>query len=130
MDTLTEEIYTGLVLENFSFRTLTVKVRYLGFITWTRARTLSHYSRKKETLQACALSLLREVMEDGKVRRLGIRLSLFEKPDARQITLVCSYSDLYLAAMMRDPSCYRLITARRISGYCYSAIVRSLRGLL
>jgi DNA polymerase IV (DinB-like DNA polymerase) len=87
MDTLTEEVYTGLVQEDLSFRTLAIKVRYQGFITRTRTRTLSHYTRKKEILQTCAQSLLREVMEDRKVRLLGIRLSSFEKSDARQTTL-------------------------------------------
>ncbi len=87
MNTLTEEVYTGLVQENLSFRTLTVKIRYQGFVTRTRARTLSHYTRKKDTLQTCAQSLLREMMEDRKVRLLGIRLSSFEKQDARQMTL-------------------------------------------
>jgi DNA polymerase IV (DinB-like DNA polymerase) len=87
MDTLAEEVYTGLVLKNLSFRTLTIKVRYKGFITRTRACTLSHYSRKKEMLRTCAHSLLREMKEDKKVRLLGIRLSSFEKPDARQMTL-------------------------------------------
>ena len=87
MDTLAEEVYTGLVQENLSFRTLTIKVRYKGFITRTRACTLSHYTRKKEMLRTCAHSLLREMMEDRKVRLLGIRLSSFEKPDARQMTL-------------------------------------------
>lgn len=87
MDTLAEEVYTGLVQENLSFRTLTIKVRYQGFITRTRARSLSHYTRKKEILRTCALSLLGEVMEDRKVRLLGIRLSSFEKQDAQQMTL-------------------------------------------
>jgi len=87
MDNLAEEVYTGLVGEDLSFRTLTVKVRYQGFITRTRARTLSHYTRKKEVLQDCAHSLMREIMEDKKVRLLGIRLSSLEKPDSRQMTL-------------------------------------------
>jgi nucleotidyltransferase/DNA polymerase involved in DNA repair len=87
MDTLAEEVYTGLVLENLSFRTLTIKVRYHGFITRTRACTLPHYTRKKEILRTCAHSLLREMVDDRKVRLLGIRLSSFEKPDIRQMTL-------------------------------------------
>ncbi len=87
MDTLAEEVYTGLVQENLSFRTLTIKVRYQGFITRTRARSLSHYTHKKEILRTCAHSLLSEVMEDRKVRLLGIRLSSFEKQDAQQMTL-------------------------------------------
>jgi len=87
MDILAEEVYNSLALEDLSFRTLTVKVRYQGFITRTRARTLSHYTRKKEVLLDSAHSLLREMMEDKKVRLLGIRLSSLEKPDARQMTL-------------------------------------------
>jgi DNA polymerase IV (archaeal DinB-like DNA polymerase) len=87
LDTLAEDVYSGLVEENLSFRTLTIKVRYQGYITRTRARTLSHYTRKKEILRSCAHSLLREMTEDRKVRLLGIRLSSFDKPDARQMTL-------------------------------------------
>ena len=87
MDALAEEVYTGLIGEDLSFRTLTIKVRYQGFITRTRARTLSHYTRKKEVLLECAHSLLREMIEDKKIRLLGIRLSSLEKPDARQMTL-------------------------------------------
>lgn len=87
MDALTEEVFTGLVLENLSFRTLTIKVRYTGYITRTRACTLPHYTHKKEMLRTCAHSLLRDMIEDKKVRLLGIRLSSFDKPDARQMTL-------------------------------------------
>jgi DNA polymerase IV (archaeal DinB-like DNA polymerase) len=87
MDTLAEEVYTVLVQEDLSFKTLTIKVRYQGFITRTRARSLSHYTCKKESLRACAHSLLREIIEDRKVRLIGIRLSSFEKQDARQMTL-------------------------------------------
>jgi len=87
MDTLSEEVYLGLIQEDLSFRTLTIKVRYQGFMTRTRARTLSHYTRKKEILQACAQSLLKDIIEDQKVRLLGIRLSSFEKQDAQQMTL-------------------------------------------
>jgi DNA polymerase IV (archaeal DinB-like DNA polymerase) len=87
LDTLSEEVYSGLIQEDLSFRTLTIKVRYQGFITRTRARTLSHYTQKKEILQTCAHSLLKDIIEDRKVRLLGIRLSSFEKQDVQQMTL-------------------------------------------
>jgi DNA polymerase IV (DinB-like DNA polymerase) len=87
LDALSEEVYSSLVQENLSFRTLTIKVRYHGFITRTRARTLSHYTRKKEILLTCARSLLKDMLDDQKIRLLGIRLSSFEKQDARQMTL-------------------------------------------
>jgi len=87
LDALAEDVYTGLLQENLSFRTLTIKVRYQDFVTRTRGCTLSHYTRKKELLIRCAHTLLNDMTEDRKVRLLGIRLSSFEKPDARQMTL-------------------------------------------
>jgi DNA polymerase IV (DinB-like DNA polymerase) len=87
LDTLAEEVYTGLTRENLRFRTLTIKVRYQGFITRTRARTLSHFTCKKEIIKTCANSLLCEMIEDRNVRLIGIRLSSFGKPDARQMIL-------------------------------------------
>lgn len=87
MDTLADEVYSCLVGEGISFRTLTVKVRYQGFVTRTRARSLSHVTRKKEVLHACAHALLRDMTDGRKVRLLGIRLSSLEKRDARQMTL-------------------------------------------
>jgi DNA polymerase IV (archaeal DinB-like DNA polymerase) len=87
LDTLAEDLFAGLIAEELSFQTLTVKVRYQGFITRTRSRTLSHPTRKKEILRSCARTLLREMIEDKKVRLLGIRLSSLEKPDLRQMTL-------------------------------------------
>ncbi len=87
LDALADEVFAGLTDENLRFRTLTVKVRYQGFVTRTRARTLSHYTKKKEVLVSCARTLLQEMIEEKKVRLLGIRLSSLEKPDARQTTL-------------------------------------------
>lgn len=88
IDALAEEVFLGLAGEDLRCRTLTLKVRYQGYITRTRARTLPHYTQNKKSLLACAHSLLREVLEDDrKVRLLGLRLSSFEKPDPRQMTL-------------------------------------------
>jgi DNA polymerase IV (archaeal DinB-like DNA polymerase) len=87
LDALADEVYAGLLREDLSFRTLTIKVRYQGFITRTRARTLSHDTCKKMILRTCAHSLLREIMEYRKVRLLGIRLSSLTKRDAGQRTL-------------------------------------------
>jgi DNA polymerase IV (DinB-like DNA polymerase) len=84
IDALAEDVFAGLIQEDLSFRTMTVKVRYQGFITRTRARTLSHGSRKKEALKTGVRTLVREMIDDRKIRLLGIRLSSLEKPDAGQ----------------------------------------------
>jgi DNA polymerase IV (DinB-like DNA polymerase) len=87
IDVLAEDVFTGLIQEDLAFRTMTIKVRYQGFVTRTRARTLSHGTRKKETLKSGVRSLVREMIDERKIRLLGIRLSSLEKTDAGQMKL-------------------------------------------
>jgi DNA polymerase IV (archaeal DinB-like DNA polymerase) len=87
MDALADEVHRSLVEEQFRFRTVTVKVRYTGFITRTKARTLSHGTDDERVIRTCAQALLKETIDDRKIRLLGLRLSSLEKRDARQTTL-------------------------------------------
>jgi len=64
-----------------------VKVRYQGFITKTKARTLSHFTDDERIIRTCAHSLLREIIDSRKIRLLGLRLSSLDKRDTRQATL-------------------------------------------
>ena len=87
MATLAGEVHRSLAAENLRFKTLTIKVRYQGFITKTKARTLSHFTDDKRIIRTCAHSLLREVIDGRKIRLLGLRLSSFDKKDSKQVTL-------------------------------------------
>ena len=87
MDTLAEEVCRNLSDESLHCRTVTVKVRYQGFVTKTKARTLPHYTGDTATVRTCAHSLLRDIFDGRKIRLLGIRLSSFDTCDARQMTL-------------------------------------------
>jgi DNA polymerase IV (DinB-like DNA polymerase) len=87
MDALAEEVCRNLSDESLYCRTVTVKVRYQGFITRTKARTLSHYTNDPATVRMCAYSLLRDIFDGNKIRLLGIRLSSLDTCDARQMTL-------------------------------------------
>ena len=87
MDILAGEVHAGLAGEHLRFKTITVKIRYEGFITRTRARTLSHYTGEKAIIQSNAFSLVRELFDGRKVRLLGIRLSSFDQRDSCQMTL-------------------------------------------
>lgn len=87
LDSLAREVQRSLSEEHLRFKTITVKVRYTGFITRTKARTLSHSTDDEGVIRACAHSLLRETLDDRKIRLLGLRLSSLEKRDARQTTL-------------------------------------------
>ena len=87
MDALAEDVCRNLSDESLHCRTVTVKVRYQGFVTKTKARTLPHYTGDTATVRTCAHSLLRDIFDGRKIRLLGIRLSSFDTCDARQMTL-------------------------------------------
>ncbi len=87
MDTLVQEVHRSLVEDHFRFKTVTVKVRYTGFITRTKARTLLHSTDDENVIRTCARTLLRETIDERKIRLLGLRLSSLEKTDTRQTTL-------------------------------------------
>jgi DNA polymerase IV (archaeal DinB-like DNA polymerase) len=89
LHTLAGEVHTSLAAEHLRFRTMTIKVRYHGFITRTKASTLSRFTDDMAVIHSCAESLLRELISDRKIRLLGIRLSSLEKEDVRQCTLDC-----------------------------------------
>ncbi len=87
LDSLVEDIHRDLVGEELRFRTITVKIRYEGFVTRTRAKTLMHYTDSKRTLRSSAQELFRELWGGGRIRLIGLRISALEKNDARQTTL-------------------------------------------
>jgi DNA polymerase IV (DinB-like DNA polymerase) len=87
MDALAEDVCRNLSDESLHCRTVTVKVRYQGFVTKTKARTLPHYTGDTATVRTCAHTLLRDIFDGRKIRLLGIRLSSFDTCDARQMTL-------------------------------------------
>jgi DNA polymerase IV (archaeal DinB-like DNA polymerase) len=76
-----------LVRENLFFRTLTLKIRYTGFITKTLSRTLPHATNGTREMLSLARELFASTPRTGTVRLLGIRLSnLQEKgPSQRSI---------------------------------------------
>ncbi|MDO9326519.1 MAG: DNA polymerase IV [Methanoregula sp.] len=87
IDALALEVCRNLADESLRCRTITIKVRYTGFITRTKARTLSHYTDDANTVRSSAHSLLRDIFDGRPIRLLGIRLSSFEQQDARQMIL-------------------------------------------
>jgi len=87
IDSLVKYVQEALADEELRFRTLTVKVRYRGFVTKTKSRSLPHYTRDAAVLRSDSHALFRELYDGRKIRLLGIRVSSFEKPDMQQRTL-------------------------------------------
>jgi DNA polymerase IV (DinB-like DNA polymerase) len=87
LNTLAKAVHKNLSDEHLRCRTVTVKIRYQGFETRTRSRTLSHSTGDAGPVHASSRALLREMYDGRKVRLIGIRLSSIERPDRCQVTL-------------------------------------------
>lgn len=84
MDAIAEDVQKALLEEGFLFKALSIKVRYRGFITHTRAHTLEHFTDDINVMKDISKSLLKEFLNGKKIRLIGIRLSNLEKARARQ----------------------------------------------
>ena len=87
IDALAREACRNLADESLRCKTVTIKVRYNGFVTKTKTRMLSYYTDDASIVRTCSYSLLRDIFDGRPIRLLGIRLSSFEKHDARQMIL-------------------------------------------
>jgi DNA polymerase IV (archaeal DinB-like DNA polymerase) len=87
MELLVREVAQTLADENLHFRTVTVRVRYEGFVSRTKAKSLLHHHNDEATLRSSAGELLRSLCDGQKIRRLGLRVSGLWKQDAGQQTL-------------------------------------------
>jgi len=87
MEELVRDVHRNLRDEGLRFRTVTVKVRYTGFVTKTKAKSASHHTDDIATVRRLAHSLLRDLLTEQNVRLIGLRLSGFEVPDSGQTTL-------------------------------------------
>ena len=88
---LTEKVHASMMKKRFRYRTVTIKVRYEDFRTYTRARTLNAATTDKEVITKNALILMEEFMGKGRFRLLGVGVTKLEKIDERQTFL----SDFY-----------------------------------
>jgi DNA polymerase IV (DinB-like DNA polymerase) len=82
---LIDQVYTRLVGENMTFRTVTLKIRFTGFETYTRAKTLRFTTASKNVIIEEIRALANEFRtHPKKVRLIGVRLSgLVGKPANR-----------------------------------------------
>ncbi len=84
MDALAEDMHNSLIEEGFLFRTVSIKVRYRGFVTHTRAHTLEHFTDDLNAIKENSKMLLKEFIKGEKIRLIGVRLANLEKRRTRQ----------------------------------------------
>lgn len=75
---------------NIIYKTITLKIRFEGFETYTRAKTLPIYIQNKNRVMREILELLEEFSESNKkIRLVGIKLSNLKKdPETYQTSLL------------------------------------------
>jgi DNA polymerase IV (DinB-like DNA polymerase) len=84
LDTLAEELSSWCAGEHITFRTISVKLRYEGFSTRTRARTFTRYTSGARVIREAAWHLFRDLYDGRNVRLIGIRLSGIRSSDGGQ----------------------------------------------
>ena len=87
LTSLSEKVYASLIKKRFRFRTVTLKVRFEDFRTYTRAKTLHAATTDKEAIRKTSLSLMEEFLGKGRFRLLGVGVTKLEKIDERQTYL-------------------------------------------
>ncbi len=74
LEVLVDELHRRALRQAISFRTVGIKVRFEGFVTHTRDRTLRTHVQEKEVLMQAAMELLEE-FRGRRLRLLGVRVS-------------------------------------------------------
>jgi DNA polymerase IV (archaeal DinB-like DNA polymerase) len=88
LDALCEDVLKETVDQHLLFKTVTIKIRYQGFETHTRSKTLPFLTNRLRDLQKTANELLfANLQKDRKVRLIGVRVSSLVS-GAKQRTLV------------------------------------------
>jgi DNA polymerase-4 len=71
---LTKEVALNMKEEGYQGRTVTLKIRFNDFKTYTRAKTLSQYTDSEEEIRRAAFDCLGRVEIKKKVRLIGVRV--------------------------------------------------------
>ncbi|PVX23118.1 MAG: DNA polymerase IV [Candidatus Bathyarchaeum sp.] len=88
MTALSNDLHQELTVSNFTFRTITVKVRYENFETHTHSKTLVLFTDRLKDIQKSARELVEDYLcPDRKIRLLGVKLSnLFSTENQTRLT--------------------------------------------
>ena len=88
LDSVAGNVYLRSRNAQMSFRTVGIKIRFEGFVTHTRDRTLPTWTLDREVLLEVVREQIAEFRERGRpVRMLGVRVSNLQKPTGKQASL-------------------------------------------
>jgi len=76
---LTQDVVASMKEEGYRGRTVTVKVRFTDFKTYTRAKTLDEFTNSEPQIRRASFDCLGRFELKKKVRLIGVRISNLEK---------------------------------------------------
>jgi len=89
LESLSHEVHDRLLGEGLWYRTVGIKVRFEGFVTFTREKTHTGYVDDLGVIREYVALLFREFEKDRrKMRLVGVRLSDLKPAEGKQIKLV------------------------------------------
>jgi DNA polymerase IV (DinB-like DNA polymerase) len=92
---MNQKIHKKIINKNIYYRTITLKIRFEGFITYTRSKTLPYPIQNKAEVMRLILDLYDEFSNsDKKVRLVGIKLSNFNKDMKKKQTKILKYATI------------------------------------
>lgn len=84
---LAAKVHADLSRKKFRFRTVSIRVRFDDFRTYTRARTLHAATNDMESIVKVAIELMEEFIGCGRFRLLGVGVSKLDKINEKQTFL-------------------------------------------
>ncbi|MFH1328878.1 MAG: DNA polymerase IV, partial [Candidatus Bathyarchaeota archaeon] len=76
LDALSEDVHKQLTESHFTFKTVTIRVRYENFETHTHSKTLPFLTNQLNDVKRTARELVKDYLHpDRKIRLIGVRLS-------------------------------------------------------
>ncbi|UUX93525.1 DNA polymerase IV [Methanoplanus endosymbiosus] len=81
------DIHRRMSKQGYRCRTITVKIRYSGFIDRTRSKSLSRHTENLSEIMNTAEKIFEELYENKPVRSFGVTISGFENRDSHQTGL-------------------------------------------
>ena len=90
LEEINDRIHKNVIKNKIHYKTVTLKIRLEGFITYTRSKSFTHHVQDKNQVLKVIIELLSQFTAvNKKVRLVGIRLSNLEKaPSVAQTTLI------------------------------------------
>ena len=95
LEDINKRIHKFIIKNNISYKTITLKIRFEGFKTYTRSKTLPFPIQDKDNVLNIVLDLYKEFSNEKKKTRLvGIKLSNLERNSKAKQTSLLNYSKI------------------------------------